>query len=413
MAKDPQASGRLQATLDEMKRRLEEEREAAELLTRRLNFHRENRENREQVATRAAFGQMQRTGAPIAGFSPLENELNDARKQLHDQKALTEKWIEQVTAERNAGRARLHESECRMEALQEKLATVHAQMSDQKAAAEAMIAQLMANAGSPAAEDAPPLDAAAEGVAQQDQQHLREQQNAAEEQVRTLTAERERMQSLLKQLENRAKVLDEELVAVRSQMDEQRRATEDEVCRLTAEREQMQLQIREQQARSDAQAEELDSARRQFEVAEDQIRDLAEERDQGRARYDEIEQRTQQLQQEFIAAHEQFREQRETAVQVIRQLELDREETQARLVELQAESVRLHEEATKARNDLRVEMSKVGMTKQVRNEILDAVVDIQIKGQKLLDLLQSWSAKDADANLEVEVPELVGFFDRK
>jgi hypothetical protein len=37
MANNPQPSGRLQATLDDMKRRLEEERESAELLTRRLN----------------------------------------------------------------------------------------------------------------------------------------------------------------------------------------------------------------------------------------------------------------------------------------------------------------------------------------------------------------------------------------
>ena len=125
-----------------------------------------------------------------------------------------------------------------------------------------------------------------------------------------------------------------------------------------------------------------------------------------------MESRTQVLEQEFIAAHEQFREQRETAMQVIRQLELDREEIQVRLSEFEAEAVRLQDEATKARNDLRVETSKVAITKQVRNEILDAVVDIQVKGQKLLDLLQSWSAKDAEINLESEIPEPVGYFSR-
>src|SRR5262249_35699231 len=134
--------------------------------------------------------------------------------------------------------------------------------------------------------------------------------------------------------------------------------------------------------------------------------------DQSRALYDEVDERTKMLEQEFLAAHEQFREQREAALKVIRQMEVDREENQARVSELQAEGLRLQEEVTKARNDLKVEASKVVLTKQIRHDILDAVVEIQEKGQKLLDLLQAWSGKDADLSLEGDVPEAASFFER-
>src|SRR5689334_19622525 len=142
MANNPQPSGRLQATLEEMKRRLEEEREAAELLTRRLNFHRESREQQTNV-TRGI--NQSRTGTPIQGFSPLENELNQARKQLQEQKTITEKWIEQVTTERDAGRARLREAQNQVDAVQAKLAASEAKLLEERAAAEGLIAQLMAS----------------------------------------------------------------------------------------------------------------------------------------------------------------------------------------------------------------------------------------------------------------------------
>jgi len=433
MEQDRQPTGRLQATLDEMKRRLEEDREAAELLTRRLTFHRDNR--------------------PVAGparlspsFSPIEAELSEARKQLNEQKALTEKWIEQVNTERDAGRARLRDADSKLLKLQEQLQAAQHQLNEQKEAAEGLIQQLVAasnGASSPSGDAAARMAAlerelesarqqlceqmqSAEGrirllTAERDQaqadgsgasnpaleleleavrRQLAEQMKATEKQIQQLTAEHERMHSLLKQVENRTKALDDELVAAR----EQSKVSEAQISELAAERERIQAQASEAESRAKTLDEELVAMRQQLtaqrQAVEEQIQQLTSERDESRASYSEVESRTQLLEKEFIAAHEQFREQRETAVQVIRQLEMDREDAQARMDELDAQSVRLQGELTKARNDLEHETSKVAITTQVRTEILDAVVDIQVKGQKLLDLLQAWSAKDAGISLE-------------
>jgi chromosome segregation ATPase len=366
MEKDRQPTGRLQATLDEMKRKLEEERGAAELLTRRLNFHREQR---------TAIGGATR-------FNPMENEIADARKQLNEQKALTEQWIQQVTTERDAGRARLREAEDKIRSLQDQLASMQGQLSEQRAAAEGLIQQLVTQ----------PAPGAAS--AEQTETRLQELENE-------LSAAVQQLESQQKYAEDRTQKL-----AVAEEMIQQ----------LNADQEILAARAREAEMRTDTLGQELSTARQQAEEQKQgfdaAVQSLTAERDQSRALYSEVEQRTQVLETEFLAAHEQFREQRETAMQVIRQLEADREEFQARFDAAAAESARLREDATKARNDLQLESSKVAITKQVRNEILDAVVDIQVKGQRLLDLLQAWSAKDADINLESEVPETVGFFAR-
>src|SRR5688572_21162408 len=127
MQGDIRQTGKLQATLEDMKRRLGEEREAAEVLTRHLTAH---RDRRGQASSPSRHG-------------ALEAQLASAQRQLSEQKSTTEKWIQHVTTERDAGRARLREAEQRIEKLQEQLrsvqASMQASMEEQRTAAELMI----------------------------------------------------------------------------------------------------------------------------------------------------------------------------------------------------------------------------------------------------------------------------------
>src|SRR3989338_3324853 len=126
MEKEPTKTG-LQKTLDEMKRKLQEEREAAEPRTLHMRDQRNQR----------LF-----TGESHA--SKLEVELAEARKLLTEQKETTEKWIQQVGAERDAGRARLRETESRTRKLEQELAAATDQLREQRDAAERLIRQLTA-----------------------------------------------------------------------------------------------------------------------------------------------------------------------------------------------------------------------------------------------------------------------------
>src|SRR5689334_1861931 len=119
-------AGGLHATLNEMKRMIEEEREAAELMTRQLANHRD---------VKHTFG----TRPSLA-----ESELVEAKKQIAEQKATTEKWIQQITAERDAGRSRLREAEASVLQLQQELQETRAQHLKERQGAESLVQQLYA-----------------------------------------------------------------------------------------------------------------------------------------------------------------------------------------------------------------------------------------------------------------------------
>src|SRR3990172_3913509 len=124
MQRDTRISGKLQSTLEDMKRKLEKEREAAETLTRHLAVHRDQR---------APLGESR--------IGKLEADLNSARQQILEQKGVTEQWIQQVSAERDAGRSRLRASEATIQKLNQDLLAAQQQMKEQRDAAEGMIPQ--------------------------------------------------------------------------------------------------------------------------------------------------------------------------------------------------------------------------------------------------------------------------------
>ena len=133
---------KLRATLEEMKRKVEEEREAAETLTRTLTLRRDQRGQR--VATIAPRPTRTATGVSTGR---VEQELAAVRKQLEEQSATTERWIQQLTKERDAGRARMAEAETCVRRLRDELATANSQLAEQKEAAEHLIQQLLAEKG--------------------------------------------------------------------------------------------------------------------------------------------------------------------------------------------------------------------------------------------------------------------------
>jgi chromosome segregation ATPase len=320
MAKDLRSSGRLKATLDDMKRKLEEDREAAELLTRHLTVQR---------AQKVPMGPSR--------MNQLETDLAEARKQMLEQKKTTEKWIQQVTTERDAGRGRLREAEASMQKLRDELAASQNQLKEQREAAESLIQQVMA-------------DSKGTVMAGGDLE--------AQSRARELEEDRLEAEQRLSKAEARVQAAQEELAAARQQLSEQKQASEESIQQLTAER------------------------------------------DESRAQYSEVESRTEVLQEEFAAAHEQFREQRETAVRVIQQLEAERDESQGRSSELEAKAAELEKELEAARAQLQNESGRDTVSQGVRIELLDAVMEMQIQGQKLLDILQTWNSKAADSSTE-------------
>jgi DNA repair exonuclease SbcCD ATPase subunit len=367
MAKDLRSSGRLKATLDDMKRKLEEDREAAELLTRHLTVQR---------AQKVPMGPSR--------MNQLETDLAEARKQMLEQKETTEKWIQQVTTERDAGRGRLREAEASMQKLRDELAASQNQLKEQREAAESLIQQMMADSKGTVAQAGGDLEARSRArEVEEDLQKARQQLGA---------------------LEARVRASEEELAAVRQQFSEQKQASEEAIRQLMTERDESRGRLSEAEARVRGSEEELAAARQQLseqkQASEESIQQLTAERDESRAQYSEVESRTEVLQEEFAAAHEQFREQRETAVRVIQQLEAERDESQGRSSELEAKAAELEKELEAARAQLQNESGRDTVSQGVRIELLDAVMEMQIQGQKLLDILQTWNSKAADSSTE-------------
>ncbi|MSO21607.1 MAG: hypothetical protein EXQ56_14370 [Acidobacteria bacterium] len=340
MANERQQSGKLHATLNEMKRMIEEERGAAELMTRQLANHRDQK---------FAFS------ANRPNF--VEVELAEAKKQIAEQKTTTEKWIQQITAERDAGRARLREAEESVLRLQEEIQVTRSHHLRDREAAEGLIQQMYTETQAHAGTESPSY---AEAMKQ----------------------------------------MDAELLAIREQLQLQEQVAEEKILELAAERDDYLQKAEAAAARATETADRLNEAQ----VVIDAV---GAERDAAQAQYAEVEARTQSLEQDFTTAYEQFREQRETALEVIRKLEAESEGSQDRMMELEAQSQELATKLIAAKSQLSKHIRQADDTKEIRIAMLDAVMDMQTKGQKVLDLMQAWSAKASPAGDAAETSELI------
>ncbi len=343
MANERLQSGKLHATLNEMKRMIEEERGAAELMTRQLANHRDQK---------FAFS------ANRPNF--VEVELAEAKKQIAEQKSTTEKWIQQITAERDAGRARLRETEENVLRLQEELQVTRSHHLRDRQAAEGLIQQMYTET----------------------QAH-----------VGTASTESPSYAEAMKQM-------DAELQAIREQLQLQEKAAEEKIRELAAERDDFLQKAEVAAARATETANLLNEAHEVIDA-------VGAERDAAQAQYAEVEARTQSLEQDFTTAYEQFREQRETALEVIRKLEAESEGSQDRMMELEAQSQELATKLIAAKSQLSKHIRQADDIKEIRIAMLDAVMDMQTKGQKVLDMMQAWSAKASPAGDAAETLESI------
>jgi chromosome segregation ATPase len=217
MEKDSHISGRLKATLEEMKAKLKEEREASELLTSHLTH-----------------SGTPRMPTAISRMRQLEGDLAEAREQLLKQKETTGKVLQQVTAERDARGALLSEASNNIQGLRIQLAEAQAQLKEQREAAERLI------------------------------QQVSEQKQAAEELNRQLAAEREEERAQYREVELQAQVLQEEFAAAHEQFSGQRDAALQLIRELETQRDDAQRRVQELDANAQELEVELVAARATF-----------------------------------------------------------------------------------------------------------------------------------------------------
>jgi len=207
MGQERQPSDKIHATLDDLRRRLEEEREATETITRAFTIHRD-----QQLAA----------GESIA--SKLEKELAEARKQLAEQKESAERWFQQATAEREASRARLLEAQASLENLSAELADARAQLIDQREAAERLIHQV-ASERDETRDQFSDVESRMRVLEQEfaaGQQQFREQREAALALIRQLEEDRDEHRAQGSEFQVQAQRLEEELTVVRAQLQQER-----------------------------------------------------------------------------------------------------------------------------------------------------------------------------------------------
>ena len=246
MEKDA-STNKIERALDELKRKLQKEREEAETLTAHFTHRREQRPPQED-----------------SRLKKLGEELAAARKQLADQKQATEQVLQQLASEREERRNTKGEVGTDVQKLKAELNETRSQLQEQRSAAEGLIQQF--------------------------------------------AAERDESRARLSEVEPRMQSLDEELAAARQQLSEQQQIAET-VQLLTAERDQVRAQIAEVESRIQMLQEESEAAqnqsREQRELALEIIRNLESERDEYRAQLNEQEAKTQKVEEELAAARQQ------------------------------------------------------------------------------------------------------------
>ena len=278
--------GRIQNSIENLKRRLQREREESETLTHNLSFRRDQAPPMED-----------------SRMKKLEAELAAAQKELAEQKAIAEQSKQQLAKQQTSPQRN------------EELATAQIRLQDQKTAAEQLIQQL--------------------------------------------AAERDESRGRLREMEIWTRTLGDELATTRQQLSDQQQTAET-VRQLTSERDQDRTHLAEAESRARGLEEELAAARQQLsdqQQTAETIRQLTAERDESRAQLSDVESRIQVLGEELAAAQEQSREQREAVGNFIQRLEAERDETGARLREQEERAQKLEEELAATRQQLQEQIN--------------------------------------------------------
>ena len=232
--------GRIRDTLDDLKRRLQKERQESETLTHHLAFQRE------------------RAPAEDSRLKKLETELVV-------QTQLVEELRQQLAAEQQSAQARRSEPEAKTRQLEEALAAVQRRLGEQKEAAEQLIQQLAAERDESRARlrEVESGTGALEEELAEARRQLNEYQQTAET-IRQLTAERDENRAQLNEVESRIQVLTEDLMGAQEQFREQREMAVNVMQRLESERDELRARLNEEEARTQKLEDELAASRQQL-----------------------------------------------------------------------------------------------------------------------------------------------------
>ncbi len=236
---------KLQSTLDDLKRRLQQEREAAVSLTHHLNSQREQSLQAEDSRVRK-----------------LEAELASAQQKLADQQMILEKKAKQSLAEKNELLGKVKRLEDGLAArgdvsqqdLDERDRTIQRLTGERDESRTQQAA--MEFARQLADEESAKL-----------QSELAEKEKSSEELVQRITADRDEARAELAEVAGRTSAVEEELVAAERQFREQREAALEAIQQLEAERKDNLSRLSELEARAQWLDEELATTKKQLESA--------------------------------------------------------------------------------------------------------------------------------------------------
>lgn len=273
-------SRKLQSTLDDLRRRLKQERQEAETMTHNLSAQREQGRLAEDSRVRR-----------------LESELATAHQQLSEQREENTRLAQQVSADRR-------EAQLRHARFEEELAALEAHLSDQRNAAETLARGLRLSSEDNAAGEGTPTLA--------DYNQLQSEIGSARKRIEELVFERDDVSRKFQEAESWGRTLEEEESRLRREIESLRAALEEQIHNLEAERDEARAGLSEVEGRTRAVEEEFlaaqEKTREQREAAREVIQQLEIEREENRGRITELEARTQWLEEELAAARRQMQE---------------------------------------------------------------------------------------------------------
>ena len=200
--RNDEASVRLQSTLDDLKRRLQQERAAAETLTHHLTTQRDQGRVVEESRVRK-----------------LESELAAAQRQWASQgeRIAAEELVQQLAGERDELRMQLSLADARIHAVEQELAVAHSRLDTQSRASEELIQQLTTEREDTRTQlnEVERRTRALEQEFAATQEQFREQREAAVQVIRQLEGERDEGKATQCELEARTQWLEEELAVAR------------------------------------------------------------------------------------------------------------------------------------------------------------------------------------------------------
>ena len=273
-------SKRLQGTLDDLRRRLKQERQEAETMTHDLSAQREQGRIAEDSRAR-------RLEAELAG---AQHELAEQREQAA--------WLAQQSA------ADRREMQLRAQRFEEELGALEARLADEHSATETLARGMrLGTDGNVGGEGLPTLA---------NFNQLQAELSEARKQVGELTGERDSTVQRLKDAESWGRTLEEEEARLRAQVESQRKSLEGQIAELHAERDEALANLLEVENRTKAVEEEFiaaqEKSREQREAAREVIQQMEAERAESRNRLTELEARAQWLEEELSTARRQLQE---------------------------------------------------------------------------------------------------------